>query len=132
MTEFKLPNLGEGVEKGDVLTIMVKVGDRISPDQPILELETDKATIEVPSSVEGVIKELKVKPGDKVKPGQVVLIIDGNGAGAAKADAAASTDAAEKEQAAPKENAAPKETAGEGGFPPTPQWGAPGTYPPRG
>ena len=82
MPEFILPNLGEGVEKGDVLTILVKVGDQLKKDQPVLELETDKATIEVPSSVEGVIKEIRVKPGDKVKPGQAVLVVDESGAAA--------------------------------------------------
>ncbi len=82
MQEFKLPNLGEGVEKGDVLRVLVKPGDRVKQDQPVLELETDKATIEVPSSVEGIVKELKVKPGDKVKPGQVVMLVDAGKAGA--------------------------------------------------
>jgi pyruvate dehydrogenase E2 component (dihydrolipoamide acetyltransferase) len=82
LQEFKLPNLGEGIEKGDVLSILVKVGDQVKQDQPILELETDKATLEVPSSVEGVVKEIKVKTGDKVKPGQVVLLVDAGKAGA--------------------------------------------------
>jgi pyruvate dehydrogenase E2 component (dihydrolipoamide acetyltransferase) len=80
LQDFILPNLGEGVEKGDVLRVLVKPGDRVKQDQPILELETDKATIEVPSSVEGVVKELKIKAGDKVKPGQVVLTVDGGDA----------------------------------------------------
>jgi pyruvate dehydrogenase E2 component (dihydrolipoamide acetyltransferase) len=79
MSEFNLPNLGENVEKADVLRVLVKMGDRITQDQPILELETDKATIEVPSTIEGTVKEIKVKPGDKVKAGQLVLVID-NGA----------------------------------------------------
>ncbi len=92
MQEFKLPNLGEGVEKGDVLRVLVKPGDRIKQDQPVLELETDKATVEVPSSVEGVVKELKIKQGDKVKPGQVVLIVDGEGAGTAAQPAAQQAD----------------------------------------
>jgi pyruvate dehydrogenase E2 component (dihydrolipoamide acetyltransferase) len=88
MQEFTLPNLGEGVEKGDVLRVLVKPGDRVKQEQPVLELETDKATIEVPSTVEGVVKELKVKQGDKVKPGQVVLTVDGDEASAsAKATA---------------------------------------------
>ena len=82
MQEFTLPNLGEGVEKGDVLRVLVKPGDRVKQEQPILELETDKATIEVPSTVEGVVKDLKVKAGDKVKPGQVVLTVDGGDAAA--------------------------------------------------
>ena len=66
MQEFKVPELGENVEQGDVTRVLVKVGDTIAKDQSVLELETDKATIEVPSSVAGVVKEIKVKQGDKV------------------------------------------------------------------
>src|SRR5436190_19742567 len=79
--EFKLPELGENVEKGDVVRVMVAAGDTIKTDQPVLELETDKATIEVPSSVAGKVTELRVKAGDKVKVGQVVLVVESNGAG---------------------------------------------------
>ena len=60
-TDFLLPELGEQVPGGDVLRILVKPGDTIAKDQPVLELETDKATIEVPSSVAGTITEVKVK-----------------------------------------------------------------------
>ena len=58
---------------GDVLRVLVKPGDTIAKDQAVLELETDKATIEVPSSVAGKVKEIKVKAGDKVKVGQAIL-----------------------------------------------------------
>ena len=85
MADFTLPNLGDGVPHGDVLRVLVKPGDTIALDQAVLELETDKATIEVPSSVAGTVKEIKVKPGDKVKTGQVVLVVDNGGAPAAKA-----------------------------------------------
>ena len=67
--EFKLPELGENVEKGDVVRVLVNVGDVVKKDQPVVELETDKATIEVPSPVGGTVTEVKVKPGDKVKVG---------------------------------------------------------------
>ena len=73
MTEFKIPELGENIASGDVTRVLVNVGDTIAHDQPVLELETDKATIEVPSSVAGVVKEIKVKKGDKIKVGAVVL-----------------------------------------------------------
>jgi pyruvate dehydrogenase E2 component (dihydrolipoamide acetyltransferase) len=90
LTEFKVPELGENIATGDVTRVLVNVGDTIARDQPVLELETDKATIEVPSSVAGVVKEVKVKTGDKVKVGAVVLTVDdgaaGNGAGAAAAE----------------------------------------------
>ena len=75
MAEVKLPELGENVEKGDVIRVLVNVGDVIKVDQPVVELETDKATIEVPSSAGGKVTEIKVKPGDKVKVGQVVLVL---------------------------------------------------------
>ena len=70
MTEFTIPNLGDGVAQGDVLRVLVKPGEKVETDQPVLELETDKATVEVPINVAGTIKEVKVKAGDKVKPGQ--------------------------------------------------------------
>ena len=101
-TEFKIPELGENVTAGDVVRVLVKAGDTIEKDQPVLELETDKATIEVPSSVSGTIQDVKVKPGDKVKVGQVVLTV-GDGAGAAAKPA--------EKPAAAKAGAAP----GEGG-----------------
>jgi pyruvate dehydrogenase E2 component (dihydrolipoamide acetyltransferase) len=90
VTEFKVPELGENVAGGDVMNVMVKVGDTVARDQPILELETDKATIEVPSTVAGTVKEIRVKKGDKIKVGAVVLTVDdgaagGNGASGPKA-----------------------------------------------
>jgi len=88
-TDFTLPELGEQIEAGDVLRILVKAGETIAKDQPVLELETDKATIEVPSSVAGTIKEIKIKQGDKVKVGQAILSVD---------DAAADSDAAGKQE----------------------------------
>jgi pyruvate dehydrogenase E2 component (dihydrolipoamide acetyltransferase) len=93
--EFTLPELGENVEKGDVVRVLVKIGDVVAKDQPVVELETDKATIEVPSSVAGRVTDVRVKPGDKVKVGQTVMVLDQNASGAgaeakpAKAEAAA-------------------------------------------
>jgi len=94
-TEFKIPELGENVSSGDVVRILVKAGDTIEKDQPVLELETDKATIEVPSSVAGTVGEVTVKEGDKVKVGQVVLTLQ-DGAGGESAEAAPA-----RQQAAP-------------------------------
>ncbi len=82
MQEFKVPELGENVSQGDVAKILVKVGDTIAREQPVVELETDKATIEVPSSVAGVVKDIRVKQGDKVTVGAVILTVDENGVGA--------------------------------------------------
>ncbi len=96
MPDFKLPELGENVSSGDVLRILVKPGDTVVKDQPVLELETDKATIEVPSSVAGRVTDIKVKPGDKVKVGQVILSVDGAGAEAAAPPPAKAKPAAER------------------------------------
>src|SRR5438093_10771645 len=75
-TKLKLPELGEKIESGNVVKVLVNVGDTIMQDQPVLELETDKATIEVPSSVSGVVKEIMVKEGGQAKVGQTVLTVD--------------------------------------------------------
>src|SRR5689334_20108301 len=106
MTEFKVPDLGENVAGGDVTRVMINVGDTVKKDQAVLELETDKATIEVPSSVSGVVKEIKVKKGEKVKVGAVVFVVDdagGNGASApaAKAEEPAKAPEPEKKAEAP-------------------------------
>jgi pyruvate dehydrogenase E2 component (dihydrolipoamide acetyltransferase) len=106
VTEFKIPELGENVAGGDVTSVLVNVGDTIARDQPILELETDKATIEVPSSVAGVVKEIKVKKGDKIKVGAVVLTVDSH-AGDAPAAKAAAPAAAPAEAPAPAAAPAP-------------------------
>ena len=76
MAEFKLPELGENVRTGDVVQVLVSVGDTVSVDQPVLELETEKATIEVPSSVAGRVTELAVKVGDKISVGQLILKVE--------------------------------------------------------
>jgi pyruvate dehydrogenase E2 component (dihydrolipoamide acetyltransferase) len=95
-TDFNLPELGENIAAGDVLRVLVKAGDVVAKDQPILELETDKATIEVPSSVAGQVKEIKVKAGDKVKVGQTILSVEGGDGAAAPAPAKAAEPAAVK------------------------------------
>src|SRR5262245_48181957 len=106
MTDFRLPELGENVTSGDVLRVLVKPGDTVAKDQPILELETDKATIEVPSSVAGRVKEVKVKAGDKVKVGQAILTVE---------DGAEAKPTAAKEASAKSAEAAPAKAGGEGG-----------------
>jgi pyruvate dehydrogenase E2 component (dihydrolipoamide acetyltransferase) len=77
---IKLPELGENVDSGDLTKILVSVGDTVSKDQALLELETDKATIEVPSPVSGVIKELHVQEGRKIKVGDTLFTVEENGA----------------------------------------------------
>ncbi len=75
--QFKLPNLGENIDSGDVVRVLVRVGDPITKQQPLLELETDKAVIEVPSSVVGTVEEIHVKEGDKAEVGQLILTVGG-------------------------------------------------------
>lgn len=79
-TEFKLPELGENIKSGDLVRLMISAGQQVHEGQPVVELETDKAVIEVPSSVTGKVKEIKVKQGDKVAPGQVVFTLEGGAA----------------------------------------------------
>jgi pyruvate dehydrogenase E2 component (dihydrolipoamide acetyltransferase) len=78
VAEFKLPDLGENIESGEVINILVSVGDTLSEDQPVIELETDKAVIEVPSSVSGTITEILVSKGDQAAVGQVLIKVDGD------------------------------------------------------
>jgi pyruvate dehydrogenase E2 component (dihydrolipoamide acetyltransferase) len=76
IVEFKVPDLGENIESADVITVLVKAGDSIAKDQGVIEIETDKATVEVPSSVAGKIVEVNVKTGDKVKVGDVLIKVE--------------------------------------------------------
>ncbi len=76
-TEFKLPELGENIHQGDLVRLMISPGAKVSEGQPVMELETDKAVIEVPSSISGVVKEVRVKQGDKIKVGQVIFTLEG-------------------------------------------------------
>src|SRR5258708_5891845 len=88
-TEVKLPELGENITSGDLLKMLVKVGDKIKKDQALMELETDKAAIEVPSPVGGTVQQVHVKEGQKVNVGQLILSIEENGTGAASKQGAA-------------------------------------------
>ncbi len=75
-TEFKLPELGENIESADIIKVHISPGDTIEVDQIILEIETDKATVEVPSEVSGKVKEVNVKDGDKAKVGDVIFTFE--------------------------------------------------------
>lgn len=74
--EFTLPELGENITSADVLQVLIKPGDMVSIDQVVMEIETDKATIEVPSQISGIVKEVNVKAGDKAKIGQVIFTVE--------------------------------------------------------
>ncbi len=74
--EIKLPELGENIETADVISVLVKPGDNIEKEQGLIEIETDKATIEVPSTSSGKVKEVLVKEGEKVKTGQIIIYLE--------------------------------------------------------
>ena len=74
--EFKVPKIAEGVESGDVLEILVSVGDTLELEQEVMELETDKATVFVPSDVEGVVTGINCDIGDTIAVGQVILSVE--------------------------------------------------------
>lgn len=116
-TEFKLPEVGEGIEGGTVVSVLVSVGDRVEVDQPVVELETDKAVVEVPSSLAGVVESLAVAEGEEAAVGSVLMTIDeqADGAAAAAADAEDETEAAgaDAEPAAPAEEAEAQRTSQE-------------------
>ena len=91
LTDFKLPELGENIKSGIATKILVKAGDMVKKDQTILELETDKAVLEIPSSISGAVKEVLVKSGSEVKIGQIILKIDTDASAAAQSTATAPT-----------------------------------------
>jgi pyruvate dehydrogenase E2 component (dihydrolipoamide acetyltransferase) len=84
-TEFKLPDLGENIASGDVVTVFVSAGDVVKPGQPLLEVETDKAVIEVPCPPGGRVASVLVKKGDTVKVGQTLVTLEPATGGAAAA-----------------------------------------------
>lgn len=95
--EFKLPELGENITAATIVGVLVSVGDQIKPGQPVLELETDKAVIEVPSDVGGVVTAVHVKAGQQIGIGQVLLTLEPVGT----AEAAPASQAAAAQPAAP-------------------------------
>ena len=84
-TEFTLPDLGEGIEAGDVVSVLVSEGDTIDIDQGVVELETDKALVEVPSSVAGTVTQVHVSVGDRVPVDGVLISVEESGEAAPQA-----------------------------------------------
>lgn len=105
MFEFKLPDLGEGVHEGQIVSVLVKEGDTIAEYQPMLEVETDKAAVEIPSPKAGTVVKLNAKQGQVVKVGEVLVVIDEAG-GSAKPAAAPAAKAAAPAPAKPAPAAA--------------------------
>jgi pyruvate dehydrogenase E2 component (dihydrolipoamide acetyltransferase) len=98
--EVKVPDIGDFKEV-EVIELMVKVGDTIKVDQSLITVESDKASMEIPSSHAGVVKEVKVKVGDKVALGSLVVIVEADGAAASASTPAAPAAAAPASAAAP-------------------------------
>ncbi len=93
---FRLPDVGEGIASAEIVEYLVKPGDKVKADQPVVRIETDKAVVELPSPVAGTVAELPLKPGDTANVGDPLLIVEVEGA----AEAQASPEAAKP---APKE-----------------------------
>jgi pyruvate dehydrogenase E2 component (dihydrolipoamide acetyltransferase) len=112
MQEVLLPDIGDFKEV-DVIEVLVRPGDTIKPEQSLITVESDKATMEIPSPSGGVVKELRVKEGDKISKGTLILVLDSAGAGAGAGAAAPEKDAkaaapvAKKAEAEPQRQAAP-------------------------
>ncbi len=98
--EFKLPDVGEGVAEGELVTWLVDEGDTVSEDQPVAEVETDKALVEVPAPVNGTVRELRAEEGEMVPVGDVIITFDVEGESADEATAEAETQASEAESTA--------------------------------
>src|SRR5215471_3165158 len=105
--EVKLPNLGDGVDTGDVLELLVKEGDIAAKDQGIIELETGKATLQVPSTGAGKAAKVHGKPGQTIPPGTLLLTLEG----ATAAPAAPAAKPAAPKAEAPPAPAKPAPTA---------------------
>src|ERR1700733_13616945 len=118
--EFKLPALGENIEQGDLVRLMIAPGATVSEGQAVMELETDKAVVEVPSSVSGKVQEILVKEGEKVKVGQVIFTVENHAGAAVAAAAPKSAPVASAQRAASEAQAAAKPLPV-----PTPQPGPP-------
>ena len=81
MIEFRLPELGEGIESGQVIEVFVAPGDRVAFEQPLLEVETDKAAVEIPSPADGTIVDVCVSAGDTVEISQILVRMNGDDGG---------------------------------------------------
>lgn len=108
--QFKLPDLGEGIAEGQIVRVMIKEGDEVAEDQAIMEIETDKAAVEIPSPHAGVASKIHVKEGDTVQVGQALVTFGGSGE--ESADAGEKTETAAK---ASKSSSAGKSAAAAGG-----------------
>jgi pyruvate dehydrogenase E2 component (dihydrolipoamide acetyltransferase) len=117
--EFKLPDIGEGIAEGEIVKWLVNEGDTVAEHQPVVEVMTDKATVEIPAPQAGRVTALKAKAGDVVPVGQVIFVLDGVGNGKAAADARGAPAQPAKPASAPQ--FAPSAKKEERSAPPPPQ-----------
>ncbi|GAA0506614.1 dihydrolipoyllysine-residue acetyltransferase [Deinococcus depolymerans] len=111
-TELKLPDVGDNIEQGTVVTVLIKAGDTVTEGQPIIEIETDKAVVEVPAEAAGTVEAVNVTVGDTVKVGGVIATLGGASTQAAPASAPVdATDTASSEQVAQAQQASQQEQA---------------------
>ena len=110
MIEIKVPDIGD-LDEVAVIELLVKAGDAIKAEQSLITVESDKASMEIPSSHAGVVKELRVKLGDKVKEGSVVLVLEGEASDTVGAGSGASSVAAASATTASQANAAANSSA---------------------
>ncbi|RJQ12582.1 MAG: 2-oxo acid dehydrogenase subunit E2 [Dehalococcoidia bacterium] len=108
MAEFRLPDLGEGITEADVLKVYVSPGDTVAIDQPIVEIETEKATLDVPSGITGTVTAVLVRAGQTIPVGQPLIEV---GAGVPPASPAAPPEAATASAPPPAPAAAPPAAA---------------------
>lgn len=102
LVELKVPDIG-GHENVDIIAVEVNIGDTIAVDDTLITLETDKATMDVPAEIAGVVKEVKVKVGDKISEGGLIAVVEAEGAAAApKAEAPAAPAQEAPKAAAPQ------------------------------
>lgn len=107
--DVKVPDIGDFTDV-PIVSILVSVGDTIAEEDPIVELESDKATMEVPSSASGVVKEIKVSEGDSVSEGSLILVLEGKGSGDAPKDEPKSEPAKPQDSAPSKQADTPSES----------------------
>ena len=120
MFQFKLPDIGEGVVEGEIVSWKVAVGDVVAEDQPLVEVMTDKATVEIPSPRAGTVTDLRGGEGDVIEVGAVFLVLDdgvgstASASGSASAAPASAAPAAEAAPSTPSTPSPPKEAPSNG------------------
>jgi pyruvate dehydrogenase E2 component (dihydrolipoamide acetyltransferase) len=120
ITEMVLPELGENIESGIVATILIKVGDQINVEEPVIEIETDKAVVEVPSDVSGLVTAIFVKEGEEIRIGQKMVSIDTDSPGIKSEETREDKESKEDEESSSEVLTGEPAFSGQPGFPAQP------------